>query len=76
MVVPLGQQYNIGEKRTVMLYTYYINRHAGTPDKTKQNHCSTQLNRLKIIYDNSAPSTLTTMRASSLELKERYNIVW
>ena len=34
MVVTLGQQYNIGEKPTVMLYTY-INRHAGTPDKNK-----------------------------------------
>ena len=32
MVVTLGQQYNIGEKPTVILYTY-INRHAGTPDK-------------------------------------------
>ena len=36
MVVTLGQQDNVGEKPTVMLYTY-INRHAGTPDKTKQN---------------------------------------
>ena len=35
MVVTLGQQYNTGEKPTVMLYTYTI-RHAGTPDK-KQN---------------------------------------
>ena len=26
----LGQQYNVGEKPTVILYTY-INRHAGTP---------------------------------------------
>ena len=32
MVVPLGQQYNIGEKPTVILYSY-INRHAGTPEK-------------------------------------------
>ena len=33
MVVTLGQQYNVGEKPTVILYTYtYINRHAGTPD--------------------------------------------
>ena len=32
MVVTLGQQYNTGERPTVMLYTY-INRHAGTPDK-------------------------------------------
>ena len=28
----LGQQYNIGEKPTVILYTY-INRHAGTLEK-------------------------------------------
>ena len=32
MVVTLVQQYNVGGKPTVMLYTY-INRHAGTPDK-------------------------------------------
>ena len=37
MVVTLGQQYYVGEKPTVILYTY-INRHAGTPDKKqKQN---------------------------------------
>ena len=37
MVVTLGQQYNVGEKPTVTLYTYYyIDRHAGTPNKTKQ----------------------------------------
>ena len=36
-----------------MLYTY-INRHAGTPDKTKQKRCSTLLNELIILYDNSA----------------------
>ena len=34
MVVTLGQQYNPGEKPTVMLYTY-INLHEGTPDKNK-----------------------------------------
>ena len=34
MVVTLSQQYNVGEKPTVILYTY-INRHAGTPNKTK-----------------------------------------
>ena len=33
-MVTLGQQYNIGEKPTVILYTY-INRHAGTPEKNK-----------------------------------------
>ena len=41
MVVTLGQQYNVGEKPSVMLYTTYINRHAGTtPDKTKQKRCT------------------------------------
>ena len=39
MVVTVGQQYNTGEKPTVMLYTYIINRHAGTPDKNKTNTC-------------------------------------
>ena len=34
MVVTLSQQYNTGEKSTVMLYTY-IYRHVGTPDKNK-----------------------------------------
>ena len=32
MEITLGQQYNVGEKPTVMLYIY-INRHVGTPDK-------------------------------------------
>ena len=35
MTVTLGQQYNIGEKPTVILYTY-INRHAGTPEKQRR----------------------------------------
>ena len=34
MVVTYGQQYHVGEKPTVVLYTY-INRHAGTPSKTE-----------------------------------------
>ena len=37
----IGQQYNTREKPTVLLYTYIINRHAGTPEKQqKQKHCS------------------------------------
>ena len=40
MVVNLGQQFNIGDKPTVILYTY-INRDAGAPNKTKEKHCST-----------------------------------
>ena len=40
MVVKLGQQCNVREKPTVILYTY-IYRHAGTPKKNlnKQKHC-------------------------------------
>ena len=34
MVVTLGQQYNVGEKPTVVLYTY-INRHAEPPNIPK-----------------------------------------
>ena len=35
MHITLGQQYNVGEKPTVILYTY-INRHAGTPEKKRK----------------------------------------
>ena len=56
MVVTLGQQYNTGEKPTIMLYTY-INGHAGTPDKNKtktfrvystSNNSASTLHRLKL----------------------------
>ena len=60
MVVTLGQQYNAGEKLTVMLYTYYINRHAGTPDKSKQNPNS------------SSVIDPCTIKASSLEHEQCY----
>ena len=48
MVVKLGQQYNIGEKPTVVLYTY-INRHAGTPAKQREQN-NTSSNMVVIIY--------------------------
>ena len=48
MTVTLGQQYNIGEKLTVILYTY-INRHAGTPEKQRRQK-STSSNMVVIIY--------------------------
>ena len=35
MVITLGQQYNVEEKPTVILYTC-ISRHAGTPDKKQK----------------------------------------
>ena len=50
MVVTLGQQYNVGEKPTVILYTY-INRHAGTPDK-KQNR-----NRNNVVHPFNMPNS-------------------
>ena len=34
MVVTLGQQYNVGEKPTVILYTYNIQRIGCQPEKT------------------------------------------
>ena len=43
MVVTLGRQYNVGEKLTVILYTY-IDRHAGTPDKKQKNVVVQNLN--------------------------------
>ena len=46
--VTLGQQYNIGEKPTVILYTY-INPHAGTPEKQRRQN-STSSNMVVIIY--------------------------
>ena len=48
IVVTLGQQYNIGEKPTVILYTY-INRHAGTQEKQRRQN-STSSNMAVIIY--------------------------
>ena len=62
MEISLGQQYNVGEKPTVILYTS-INRHAGTPEKTvktKQRQCSTPSHMVVIInyymgYINTKP---------------------
>ena len=43
MAITLGQQYNVGEKPTVILYTY-INRHAEPPNITKHGFD-------KLLYD-------------------------
>ena len=37
MEITLGQQYNVGEKPIVILYSY-INRRAGTPEKNSKNN--------------------------------------
>ena len=49
----MGQQYNIGEKPTVIMYPY-INRHAGPPNITKQKRA------VVIIDDNSAVELYTS----------------
>ena len=41
MVVTLGQQYNVGEKPTVILVYTYINRHVQPSVITQHTHCST-----------------------------------
>ena len=54
MVVTLGQQYNVGEKPTVILYTY-INHHAEPPNIIKQNTLFYIVKRVVVLkYDNSA----------------------
>ena len=35
VVVTMGQQHNIGKKPPLIMYTYIINRHAGTQNKSK-----------------------------------------
>ena len=51
MQITLGQQYNVGEKPTVILYIY-INRHAETPKtlKANQRQCSTPSHMVVVIY--------------------------
>ena len=53
MVVTLSQQYNVGEKPTVILYTY-INRRAEPPSITKQKTMQYIVKRVVIIYDKRA----------------------
>ena len=51
MVVTLGQQYNIGEKTTVVILYTYINRHAGTPEKQRNKKQKQNIsNMIVIIY--------------------------
>ena len=60
MQITLGQQYNVVEKPTVILYIY-INRHAGTPEKkalkTNQRQCSIPSHMVVVIYITKAKNT-------------------
>ena len=51
-VVTQGQQCNIGEKSTVILYTY-INHHVGTPKQKERNNMSLELD-VKYILNKSS----------------------
>ena len=64
MVVTLGQQYHVGEKPTVILYTY-INRHAQGHQTIFKN--KRQKGGVAIIYDNLSHS------AYSLPTQENYS---
>ena len=49
MQITLGQQYNVGEKPTVILYIY-INRHVGTPENIKnKRQCSTPSHMVVVV---------------------------
>ena len=50
MVVTLEQQYHVGEKPTVILYTYIINRRPGTQKKQRKNKIKSASNMVVIIY--------------------------
>ena len=48
----LGQQYNVGEKPTLILLYTNINRHAEPPNITKQKTLLYIVKRVAIMYDN------------------------
>ena len=75
LIVILGQQYTVGEKPTVILYTY-INHHSGIPSKIKQKQCSTQLRRLVIIYDSSAIKPYNIIGAHSVVSSRYYTVLY
>ena len=50
MQITLGQQYNVGEKPTVILYIYF-NRHVGNQKKIKNKiQCNTPSHMVVVIY--------------------------
>ena len=53
VVVTPGQQYNAGEKPTVIMYNY-INRHAGPPNKKQKDKKGGINSNNNTVYDNSA----------------------
>ena len=72
MVVTLGQQYNVGEKPTVILYTY-INRHAEPPSITKRKTMQYIVKRVVITYDKRAIEPYTNIGLGSTTKCRREN---
>ena len=64
MVVTLGQQYNVGEKPTVKLYTYYINHHAGILLSNYVIRCSIRGTSLHHILRRSTKITAVSTAAA------------
>ena len=62
MVVTLGQQYNVGEKPTVILYTY-INHtmHSHQTEQNRRHRMQYIVERVVIIYVDSVSSNHTKM---------------
>ena len=73
MVVTLGQQYNIGEKPTVILYTY-INRHAGTPDKNSKNKKVVVITYCYIGCEDTATALYLNGFTMLITLGQHYNV--
>ena len=69
MEITLGQQYNVGEKPTVILciYTYYINRYTGTPEKTvnqnRDNVVHHHIDKRIVLMSTIVPSNHTRIGA-------------
>ena len=61
MHITLGQQHNVGEKPTVILYTY-INRHAGTPKRKRKNR-----------QNSTSSNSNTDEYSTSFSNKDKYN---
>ena len=70
MVVILGQQYNIGEKSTVILYTY-INRHAGTPEKQRKKSFVIRI----LAKDQPPPSNLVVYSTNAVQYRRNNDMI-
>ena len=73
MEITLGQQYNIRENPTVILYTY-INHHAQPPIIPQHNHCKYIVTRI-VLMSIIVPSSHTRIRAwvNSKNVGESYS---